>query len=158
MSEMYLKPADSANIARVIALRAGIDQKSQPIQFIRNCASGMEAVTSGVCKILSGKSEVILAAGVESMSNLPFLFSNQSQRFFESLAYSRTISQKLRNLLKFKFNFIAPVIALKCGLTDPICNMIMGDTAELLAKEFNITREEQDKFACLSHNRAEKSY
>ena len=64
------QPAHSANIARVIALRAGIDKKVPAFTVHRNCASGIEAISSAASKILSGKAEVILAGGVESMLSL----------------------------------------------------------------------------------------
>ena len=151
------QPAHAANIARVIALRSSIPQSVPAFTVHRNCASGMEAITTGVNKILAGEREIILAGGVESMSNIPFLYSKNMQNFFEKLAYSKTIPKKLKALLQFRLKYLAPVIGLKCGLTDPVCDMIMGDTAELLAKDFNISREEQDRFAMQSHNKAEKA-
>ena len=151
------QPAHAANVARVIALRAGIDESVPAFTVHRNCASGMEAITSGICQILSGQKEVILAAGVESMSNVPLLFRPEMSKFFEQMMRAKTIPQKLALFNKFKLRYLSPIIGLKLGLTDPVCNLIMGDTAENLAKDFAISREEQDKYANKSHAKAEKA-
>jgi len=151
------QPAHAANIARVIALRAGIDKKVPAFTVHRNCASGIEAITSAICKIEAGRAEVVLAAGVESMSNIPLLFNDSMKEFLEQMMRAKNFTEKLQNLLKFRLRFLKPEIALKLGLTDPVCNLIMGMTAENLAQDFSITREDQDKFACDSHNKAEKA-
>ena len=151
------QPAHAANVARVIALRSNIPQHIPAYTVHRNCASGIESITSGICNILAGKSETILAAGVESMSNVPLLFSAEFKAFLENLMTSKNAMAKLRAILKFRPKLLKPLIGLKLGLTDPVCDLIMGDTAEILAKEFNISREEQDKFAMASHNKAEKA-
>ena len=152
------QPAHAANIARVVALRSNIPQSVPAYTVHRNCASGMEAITSASCKILAKKADIILAGGVESMSNIPLLFSKQFKNWLENLMKQKTTASKLQQLLKFRFGYLAPVIALKLGLTDPVCDLIMGNTAEILAQEFDISREAQDKFARDSHNKAEKAF
>lgn len=151
------QPAHAANVARVIALRSNIPINVPAYTVHRNCASGVEAITSASCKILADKADIIIAGGVESMSNIPLLFRSEFKGFMENMLKARTVSAKLLQLSKFKLRYLKPVIGLKLGLTDPTCNLIMGDTAEILAKEFNITRQEQDKFARDSHNKAEKA-
>tara|TARA_A100001015_G_scaffold314033_1_gene422639 strand:- start:1470 stop:2759 length:1290 start_codon:yes stop_codon:yes gene_type:complete len=151
------QPAHAQNIARVIALRTEIPQSIPAYTVHRNCASGFESITSASCKILAKKSQIILAGGVESMSNVPFIFSDQYKKYLENFMRLKSTPEKLKHLLKFKLKFLKPIIGLKLGLTDPTCNMIMGDTAEILAREFSISRNEQDKFACASHNKAEKA-
>jgi acetyl-CoA C-acetyltransferase len=150
-------PAHAANIARVIALKAGISKDIPAFSVHRNCASGMEAVTSAIAKIQGYQDGIYVVGGVESMSNIPFLFSKKYQMFLTNFARCKSIPEKLLYLTKFRFSFFAPTIALKLGLTDPVCNMIMGDTAELLAREFKISRKDQDEFAMQSHNKAEKA-
>lgn len=151
------QPAHAANVARVIALRANIPINIPAYTVHRNCASGVEAITSAACKILSGKGDIILAGGVESMSNIPLLYRPEFKELMENIMKSKTIPQKLIQLSKFRLKYLKPIIGLKLGLTDPVCNLLMGDTAEILAKEFNITREDQDKFAMESHNKAERA-
>ena len=151
------QPVDAANVARVIALKSKLPETVPAFTVHRNCASGLEAFSTAIYKIYQDPASVFLAGGVESMSSYPFLFSRQGKSFFESLSTKKTIMMKLRHLLSFRFRFLKPQIALKMGLTDPICSMIMGETAEVLAKEFSITRLEQDEFALQSHKKAEKS-
>lgn len=149
------QPAEAANIARVIALKAGIPENIPAFTVHRNCASGMEAMTTASSKILNGEAEIILAGGVESMSNIPLFFGKKMTEFFASLAKAKTFGQKLSVLSKFRLYFLKPVIGLMQGLTDPISGLIMGCTAENVAKDFKITREAQDQFSLQSHKKAE---
>jgi acetyl-CoA acetyltransferase family protein len=148
-------PADAANIARVIALKAGIPQHVPAFTVHRNCASGMEAMTTSCSKILNGEAEIILAGGVESMSHIPLFFGKKMTALFANLMKAKTFGQKLSLLLTFRPHFLAPVVGLVQGLTDPISGLIMGCTAENIAKDFKITREEQDEFSLRSHQKAE---
>jgi len=149
--------SDSANIARVIALKAGIPESVPAFTVHRNCASGMESVTSAANRILLGDADVIIAGGVESMSNIPLLYNSKMTKLFADLFKSRSFLQKLKVIFRFRPNFLSPVIAVQQGLTDPISGLIMGSTAENLARDFRITRKEQDEYAMQSHNRAEKA-
>jgi acetyl-CoA acetyltransferase family protein len=151
------QPAHAANIARVIALRAGIEKKIPAYTVHRNCASGIEAVSSAICKIEAARAEVVLVAGVESMSNIPLLFSDAMKEFLEHVMRAKNFSAKLSALTKFRLKFLKPELAIKLGLTDPVCNLIMGMTAENLAMDFAITRNEQDEFALQSHQKAEQA-
>lgn len=148
-------PADAANIARVIALKAGIPESVPAFTVHRNCASGMEAMTVAMSKIQNGEAEIIFAGGVESMSNIPLFFGKKMTAFFGNLMKAKTLSQKLSVLTGFRLHFLTPVIGLVQGLTDPISGLIMGCTAENIAKDFKITREEQDHFSLRSHQKAE---
>lgn len=148
------QPVEAANVARVLALKAGLPTTLPAYTVHRNCASGMESITTGANKILAGQAEVILAGGTESMSNIPLIYGRRMTELFSGLFKARTAGARLRVMLGFRPSFLKPVIGLEKGLTDPICGMIMGLTAEVLAREFAITREEQDAFALRSHQRA----
>ena len=149
------QPAEAANIARVIALKAGIPESVPAFTVHRNCASGMEAMTTAMSKIQNGEAEIIFAGGVESMSNIPLFFGKKMTALFGNLMKAKTLSQKLSVLTSFRLHFLTPVIGLVQGLTDPISGLIMGCTAENIAKDFKITREEQDQFSLRSHQKAE---
>lgn len=151
------QPADATNIARVIALKSGLPKKIPAFTVNRNCASGIQAITSAAVKIKAGEAEIILVGGTESMSNIPLLYNKPMTEFFAKLSKAKTLPEKLQTLLGFKLNFLKPIIGIQLGLTDPVANMIMGCTAEVLAKEFKISRKSQDEFALKSHNRAEKA-
>ncbi len=148
------QPFDSANIARVIALRAGVPESTPAFTVQRNCASGMEAVTTAFNKINAGRGEVFLVGGTESMSNIPLLFRDSAARKFAALARSKGLVTRLAAMMKFRPQDFAPVVGLQLGLSDKIANMSMGDTAELLAREYAISRGEQDAFANDSQHKA----
>jgi acetyl-CoA C-acetyltransferase/acetyl-CoA acyltransferase len=146
-------PADAANIARVIALNAGLPQGRVAHTVNRNCASGMEAITTAARLIQVGEANIILAGGVESMSRIPLLYNDEAVELFVRLGRARGWWQRLRALLRFRPRHFHPVAAVKLGLTDPVSGLIMGATAEVLAEEFGISRREQDEYALESHRR-----
>jgi len=151
------QPPEAANVARIIALQAGIPQNVPSFTVQRNCASGMEAIANAFYRIQANEGDIYLAGGVESMSRIPLLFNEAATKWFGALSKAKTLGQKVATILKFKFRFLNPIIGLQLGLTDGFCGLNMGETAEILAKEFKITREEQDHFAMLSHHKAEKA-
>ncbi len=148
------QPANAANIARVVALKAGIPSSVPAFTVHRNCASGMESITTAALKILSGYGKVFIAGGVESMSNIPLLFPREYAEFANRLSRAKSFRQKISALGGFRLRMLKPEVALLEGLTDPVSGLIMGLTAENLSREFHITREEQDELALASHQRA----
>lgn len=149
------QPAHAANIARIIAIKAGFSQKTPAYTVHRNCASGMQAISSAIEKIHSNQGSLYLVGGVESMSNIPLLYQDAYKDFITQISYSKSLAQRLKILSTFKLSHLKPVIALLLGLSDPISGQIMGLTAENLANEFSISREEQDEYALLSHLKAQ---
>jgi len=150
-------PAKYPNIGRVIALEAGLHKKTSGYSVHRNCASGMEALSHAFLKVASGRSDLIFAGGVESMSQMPLIYSKEMTELFTQLMKSKTIPDKLKAISTFRPPFLSPIIAIVQGLTDPFCGLNMGQTAELLARELNISREEQDAWALRSHQKLIKA-
>ena len=148
------QPADAANIARVIALRAGIPHSTPAMTVHRNCASGFEAVTTAAERMAAGRGSVFIVGGAESMSKVPLLYPEAAAKKFAAVAKAKTTTRKIASFAAFRPGDFEPRIGLKLGLTDPVCGMNMGETAELLAREDGITREEQDAFAVRSHEKA----
>ncbi len=148
------QPAHAQNVARVIALRSGIPESRPAMTVHRNCASGLEALATAHAKLCAGQGEVFLVGGTESMSNLPLQFPRRAMAKFAALTGARRADRRLAALAAFRPVDFAPVAALRLGLTDPVTEMNMGETAELLAREFQISREAQDAFALRSHQRA----
>ncbi len=162
-------PVDSVNIARVVALNAGILQKTSAYTVHRNCASALESISNGYEKIKSGTMDVVLAGGTENMSQMPTLLPAKIQKTFDELFAAKAMGKKLgliwqlfkgdvkqiKALLTGNFrDEYFPVISVMQGLTDPFAGINMGQTAEIIAKEFNITRMEQDEYALRSHQKA----
>lgn len=147
-------PAKYPNVGRVIALEAGLHKKTSGYSVHRNCASGMEALSQAYIKIASGRSDLLFAGGVENMTQMPLMFNKEMTEFFMELMKAKSPTQKLKIMTSFRPHFLAPIIAIEQGLTDPFCGKNMGQTAETLARELGITRLQQDEFANRSHQRA----
>lgn len=147
-------PEDAANISRIVALESGIPHNVPAYTVHRNCASAMEAVSQGFLKIKAGVADVMVVGGTESMSNMPLLFSKQMTEFFMQLMGAKSVPQKLQVASKFRPRYLKPIIAIQEGLTDAVCGLNMGQTAELLARESEISRVDQDRFALASHQKA----
>ena len=147
-------PADAANIARVIALQAGHPKDRIAHTVNRNCASGMESILAGWQAIESGRAQWVVAGGTESMSNIPLLYRPEAARLWARLARSKSMLGRLKTLASFRPRHLKPLVGIQMGLTDPVSGLNMGETAEVLAKEFAIRREDQDAFALISHQRA----
>ena len=145
--------ADEVNIGRVVALRMGCGDAVPGWTVMRNCASGMQALDSAVANIRLGRSELVLAGGVDALSHAPLLFSEAMTRWLANWFATRNVGQKLRALKSLPLRHLAPVVGIMKGLTDPVIGQLMGQTAENLAFKFGITRAEMDAFAVHSHQR-----
>jgi len=148
------QPADAANVARVIALRAGIPEAVPAMTVHRNCASGFEAVTTAFERMHAGRGSVFVVGGTESMSQVPLLLKHAMAEKLTALQRAKSWPAKIAALGKLKPADLVPQSGLMLGLSDPVSGLNMGQTAEVLAREFNISREEQDEFALRSHVRA----
>lgn len=149
---------DEANIARVVALRLGCGDKVPAFTVMRNCASGMQALDNAAVQIATGRSNLVLAGGTDAMSHAPLLFNEKMASWLAGWFAAKSVGQKLGLITKFRPSYLAPVIALLRGLTDPIVGLNMGQTAEKVAYRFNITREQMDEFANQSHLRIAQAY
>lgn len=164
-------PPDAVNIGRVVALRAGIPQRTPAVTVHRNCASALESITTGFERIRAGTCDTVIAGGTENMSQLPLIMSRPFVQAFQKLMGARSTGQQLAgifNLLRTDLKQVLelvttsplvasphkPRVSVVEGLTDPFVGINMGMTAEILAKEFGISRAEQDQFALASHQKA----
>lgn len=147
-------PSDAVNISRVVALNAGLPLSVSAHSVHRNCASAMESISTGYDKIKAGIADVVIAGGTESMSDMPLMFQRSFAKKFGEFAAAKTFGKKLSALKKIKLADLKPRISILEGLTDPFVGINMGQTAEVLAKEFHLTRKEQDEFALRSHQKA----
>lgn len=152
------QPADAANIARVIALLSGVPETTPAYTVHRNCASGIEAAVQAAMKLQIGEGECYLVGGTESMSNISIHLTKSLQDRLTAVSRAKTLGARVSMLARFYpkyFNIQKSLqIGLKLGLTDPVCGLNMGQTAEVLAKEFGISRDQQDEFSLMSHQRA----
>ncbi|MEP7181689.1 MAG: acetyl-CoA C-acetyltransferase [Betaproteobacteria bacterium] len=144
---------DEVNIGRVVALRMGCGHKVPGWTVMRNCASGMQALDSAIANIRTGRSNLVLAGGVDALSRAPLLFSDAMVLWLSNWYAAKTFGQRAALAVKFRPGYLAPVIGLMKGLTDPMVGLLMGQTAENIAFRFGITRREMDEFSAESHRR-----
>jgi len=144
---------DEANIARIAALRLGCDQHVPAWTVQRNCASGLQALDSAAQNIALGRSNLVLAGGVEAMSHAPVLLATSMVNWLGQWASARTFGARAKALGKLRPAHLQPIIGLLRGLTDPVVGLSMGQTAEIIANRFGINREDMDNYAVRSHQR-----
>lgn len=144
---------EEANIARIIALRLGCGHETPAWSVQRNCGSGMQAVDNGLQSIRGGRADLVLCGGTEAMSRAPLMFDESFVRWLADLQQAKSLGQRLRRAAAFRPRMLKPVVALLRGLTDPVSGMSMGQTAEKLATNFGITRQDMDEYAVRSHQR-----
>jgi acetyl-CoA C-acetyltransferase len=145
--------ADEMNPARVAALRLGMGEAMTAFTVQINCGSGMQSIDTAYRYIQDGTSDLVLAGGAESLSHAPLVFSRSAVNWYAKLFAARNFGAKLAAMLAIRPSFFKPVIGLERGLTDPITDLNMGQTAELVAHLFHITRRQADEYAAESQQR-----
>jgi len=126
------------NPARQVGVRAGIPETVPAFTVNAACGSGLKSIALGADSIRAGRSSVVVAGGMENMSQVPFLLDRAREGY--RLGHAPLVDDMYRD-----------------GFLCPICDLVMGETAEVLAEEFEITRAEQDAWAVLSQNRVERA-
>jgi acetyl-CoA C-acetyltransferase len=145
---------DEVNIGRVVALRMGCGKKVPGWTVMRNCASGMQALDSASANIRCGRSDLVLAGGVDALSRAPLLYSDRMVLWFAGFSAAKTFGEKASAFVRLNpAELLTPIIGIMKGLTDPMVGLLMGQTAENLAFRFGITRREMDEFSARSHKR-----
>jgi acetyl-CoA C-acetyltransferase len=145
--------ADEMNPARVAALRLGMGEAMVAFTVQINCGSGMQSIDTGYRYIREGNADLILAGGAEALSYAPLVWPAQGVRWFAGLAGAKGIGARIVALLRARPKYFKPIIGLERGLTDPITELNMGQTAEVVGHLFGITREQSDAYAAESHRR-----
>jgi acetyl-CoA C-acetyltransferase len=145
--------ADEMNPARVAALRLGMGEAMTAFTVQINCGSGMQSIDTAYRYIQEGLSDLILAGGAEALSHSPLVFSRGAVEWYAALNGARDPMSKIMALAGFRPRFMTPIIGLERGLTDPITELNMGQTAENIAHMFKVSRLEADQYAVESHQR-----
>ena len=145
--------ADEMNPARVAALRLGMGEDMVAFTVQINCGSGMQSIDTAYRYIRDGSADLILAGGAESLSHAPLVLRQEAVEWYADMARAKGPIDRVSKLSGLKSDFFKPVIGLERGLTDPITSLNMGQTAEVLAHRFDISREDADRYAMESHHR-----
>jgi acetyl-CoA C-acetyltransferase len=149
---------EEANIARIIALRLGCGKSVPAYTVQRNCASGLQALSNARERIALGNAHLILAGGTEAMSRAPIQWNASMVNWLANLMRAKNPLQRLAAITRFKLGNLKPVFTLLLGLTDPLVKLNMGQTAEIVANRFGISRKEMDEFALASHQRLSAAF
>jgi acetyl-CoA C-acetyltransferase len=128
------------NTARQVGHRAGVPHTAPAQTINKACASGLQAIASGAQSLLLGESSVVVAGGIESMSRMPYLVDAADARWGHKMGHFQFVDAMYRD-----------------GFSDPLSGLIMGETAEVLARQYGITRAESDAFALDSQHKAERA-
>jgi acetyl-CoA C-acetyltransferase len=145
--------ADEQNPARVAALRLGCGPEMTAFTVAINCGSGMQSIDTAFRYIREGSSDLILAGGAEALSHAPLVLKQSAVEWLSAFQGAKSPLDKAKAATAFRPDMLQPVIGLERGLTDPITDLGMGQTAEVLAHYFDISREAADAYAVESHKR-----
>ena len=145
--------ADEMNPARVAALRLGMGEAMPAFTVQINCGSGMQSIDTAYQYIREGHSDLILAGGAEALSHAPLVFRRSAVEWYARLFGARNVWSRLKTFAGFRPSLFTPVIGLERGLTDPVVELNMGQTAEILAHVFHISRRDADEYAVESQQR-----
>src|SRR3954467_2780961 len=145
--------ADEMTPARVAALRLGMGEDMVAFTVQINCGSGMQSIDTAYRYIREGHADMILAGGTEVMSHAPLVWPNSGVRWFAGLATAKGIAAKAAAAFKLRPRYLKPIIGLERGLTDPLTELNMGQTAEVVGHLFGISRAQSDAYAAESHKR-----
>lgn len=148
-------PADGTNVSREALFDSGLPPSIPCTTINRYCASAAEAAAGIVGKIASGQIDIGLAGGVESISSVRAVFSQEATDFFQDFGKAKTPAQKLSHLSTFKPSLLTPHAP---GIKEPTTGLTMGQSADLMAREFKIGREEQDQYSVDSHLKAHNAW
>jgi acetyl-CoA C-acetyltransferase len=150
--------ADEMNPARVAALRLGMGEAMTAFTVQINCGSGMQSIDTGYRYIREGRCNLVLAGGAEALSHSPLMFRRSAVDWYSRLYGARGLLSRIKAVSGFRPSFLVPVVGLERGLTDPIVELNMGQTAELLAHLFAVSRHDADQYSVESHQRLDRAH
>lgn len=140
--------------AREVVFSSRLPSSVRALTVIDNCIAGTSAITSLFDSIVSGRAEIGLAGGVESMSNPSVLFNRRASRNFLDAASARSLGQRLKILSQIRPSDFKPGVP---GVQEPSTSLSMGEHTELTVKEWQISRKAQDEIAYQSHMNAHQA-
>ena len=139
------------NIAREVTLGSGIPPTVPAFTVGRACASSNQAITSGAEQIALGLADVVIAGGAESLTDIPILFSDEMRDALVAASKARSLGDRVKAFASIRPKHLAPIAP---AIAEPTTGLTMGQSAEKMAQENGISREEQDRWALRSHQLA----
>ncbi|KFO86301.1 hypothetical protein N320_12167, partial [Buceros rhinoceros silvestris] len=149
-----IQEVKTSNVAREAALGAGFSDKTPAHTVTMACISSNQAMTTGVGMIAAGQCDVVVAGGVELMSDVPIRHSRKMRKTMLTLSRAKTLGQKLSLVAKIRPDYFAPELP---AVAEFSTSETMGHSADRLAAAFAVSRLEQDEYAHRSHTLAKKA-
>ncbi|KAH9420703.1 hypothetical protein DERP_001134 [Dermatophagoides pteronyssinus] len=143
------------NVAREALLACGLPEKIPANTVSQACVSANQAITSGIGYINSGTYNVVIAGGVETMSDVPIRHSRPMRKMLLNLNKAKTLQQRLKIISSLKLNYFAPELP---AVAEFFSGEVMGHSSDRLSAAFRVSRQEQDEYAFRSHSSADKAY
>lgn len=150
-----IKHSWEINLMRECVLSISLDPKTPACDIQQACDTGIEAAIYIANKIALGQIEVGIAGGVDSTSNVPLVLGESLRKILLSISKSKTVGDKIKHILKIRPKHFIPVAPMN---TEPRTGLSMGGHTEFTAKQYGISREEQDEYAFESHKKMAKAY
>ncbi len=141
----------NGNLARDTVINLGLAHHIHGYTLNRACTSSLQTISDAARSILAGHQQLVIAGGIECLSDVPIVYSKEARKFLVKLNKSKSIATKLGLLSEFSAKAWIPKPP---GITEPMTGLSMGEHSEIMAKKNQVTRAEQDEFALMSHKKA----
>lgn len=143
------------NVAREAVLASGLPEDLPASTVTQACVSANQAITTGIGYINSGVHDVIVAGGVETMSDVPIRLSRPMRKMLLNLNKAKTFQQRLKIFKDFKLSYLSPELP---AVAEFFTGEVMGHASDRCAAAFKVSRKEQDEYALRSHAAADKAF
>jgi len=150
-----IKHSKDWNLARECAIGAGLSLRTPGVDMQRACGTSIEACINIANKIALGQIDAGIAGGTDSISDAPIVYSDKFRALLLASARGKSIGQKLKPWLSLRPGYLKPLLP---GVVEPRTGLSMGQSAEITAKDFEVSREHQDQLALASHMKAAAAY
>mgnify|MGYP001233151069 FL=1 len=150
-----IKHSSDWNLARECVIDSGLSIKTPGVDMQRACGTGLETIMNIANKISLGQIDSGIGGGVDSISDAPIVYSDKLRKILLNSFYGRSITEKFKPWLNLRPSFLKPKLP---GVEEPRTGLSMGESTEIIAKEYGITRKSQDLLALESHINASKAY
>ena len=150
-----IKHSSDWNLARECVIDSGLSIKTPGVDMQRACGTGLETIMNIVNKISLGQIDSGIGGGVDSISDAPIVYSDKLRKILLNSFYGRSITEKFKPWLNLRPSFLKPKLP---GVEEPRTGLSMGESTEIIAKEYGISRKSQDLLALESHINASKAY
>jgi len=150
-----IKHSSDWNLSRECIIDSGLSINTPGVDMQRACGTSLETTLNIANKIALGQIEAGIAGGVDSISDAPIVYSDSFRKILLASAHGKSIQEKIKPWLRMRLRYLKPKLP---GVKEPRTGLSMGESTEIIAKKYNISRQSQDELAMKSHINAAKAY